>query len=680
MSALNGAGPKHENRLIHEKSPYLLQHAHNPVDWYPWGNEAFKKAGAEDKPVFLSIGYSTCHWCHVMERESFEDERVAEELNKNFVSVKVDREERPDVDSFYMDACMALNGSGGWPLSCFLAPEKKPFFAGTYFPKEDAYGRAGFLTLLRNIAGMWRDRRGEVDAAVAGLLEHISAESGKKSDFPKNADEEAFAALRRSFAGTNGGFGGAPKFPPLPSLLFLMRYGLAENEGGAFDMVRATLEHMRRGGICDAVGGGFFRYSTDERWLVPHFEKMLCDNAMHIYAYSEASALLDKSFERTARKTAEFALRDLRDGQGGFYTALDADSGGGEGRYYLWSPQEVEEALGRTDGARYCALYDVTGRGNFEGRSIPNLLKKAPSSDDRSFAASANRRLLEYRNRRPRPFRDDKVLTANNGLMTAALACAGRIFKERTYLEYAKECAEFVSQNLFSGGRLLARWRAGEAGIPAGCGDYAFFIWGLIELYEATFEPRWLEKALRLAESADGLFWDRAQGGCFLSGNDTDDLPLRRKEYYDGALPAANAVMAQNFIRLSRLTGDPKLEARAGAVFSGAAAGVRRHPAAYCGLLCAFEHAKTGGSELVIANGEGLGKMLLALPRFAPFHVAAVCGAGYEKMAELAPFTRDCKAAGGRATAYLCSGGACLPPMTDPSALRAQLERKAAVF
>lgn len=680
MSALKDAGPKHENRLIHEKSPYLLQHAHNPVDWYPWGDEAFEKARAEDKPVFLSIGYSTCHWCHVMERESFEDDRVAEELNKDFVSIKVDREERPDVDGFYMNACTALNGFGGWPLSCFLTPDKRPFFAGTYFPKEDTYGRAGFLTLLKNIAGLWRGRRSEAGAAAAGLLERISAEGGKEGAFPENADDEAYAELRRSFDGANGGFGGAPKFPSLSNLFFLMRYGLAKNESCAFDMVRATLEHMRRGGIRDAVGGGFFRYSTDERWLVPHFEKMLCDNALHIAAYSEASALLDKSFERTARETAEFALRDLRDGQGGFYTALDADSGEGEGRYYLWSPQEVEKALGRADGARYCALYDVTARGNFEGKSIPNLLRKAPSSEDRSFAASANRRLLESRNRRPRPFRDDKVLTANNGLMTAALACAGRIFKERTYLEYAKECAEFILRSLFSGERLLARWRAGESGIPAGCGDYAFFIWGLIELYEATFEPRWLERALRLTESADGLFWDRAQGGCFLSGSDANDLPLRRKEYYDGALPSANSVMARNFIRLSRLTGNPKLEARAKAVFAGAAAGVRRNPAAYCGLLCAFEHAKAGGSELVLANGGGLEKMLLALPRFAPFHVTAVCGADYEKMAELAPFTRDYRAIDGRATAYLCSGGACLPPITDPAALRARLGRKAAAF
>lgn len=680
MSLSNDVRPRHENRLIHEKSPYLLQHAHNPVDWYPWGDDAFEKAKTEDKPVFLSIGYSTCHWCHVMEHESFEDERVAEELNKSFVSIKVDREERPDVDSFYMNACMALSGSGGWPLNCFLTPDKKPFFAGTYFPKDDAYGRAGFLTLLRHIADMWRDKRGEVGAAAAGLLGHISERDAKKAAFQENADDGAYAELRRGFDSVNGGFGGAPKFPSLQNALFLMRYGLAKNESGAADMVRMTLGRMRRGGIYDHIGGGFFRYSTDERWLVPHFEKMLYDNALHIYTYSEASVLIDKSFERTVRETVEFVLRDLHDIQGGFYTALDADSEGGEGRCYLWSPQEVEEALGRADGARFCALYDVTARGNFEGQSIPNLLKEAPASSDADFAVSAKKRLLESRRRRPRPFCDDKVLTANNGLMTAALACAGRILKDKTYIGHAARCADFILRSLFSGDRLLARWRAGEAGIPAGCDDYAFLIWGLIELYEATFEPRWLGEALRLTDSADSLFWDKAQGGYYLSGSDINDLPLRQKEYYDGALPSANSVMAQNLIKLSRLTGDPKFEARLGAVLDSTAADVSSYPAAYCGLLCAFEHVKADGSELIIANGGGLEEMLPALPRFAPFQVTAVCGAGYEKMAELAPFTENYKAKDGLATAYLCSGGTCLQPITDPSALRAQLERKAAVY
>lgn len=680
MSVSNDVRPKYENRLIHEKSPYLLQHAHNPVDWYPWGNEAFERAKTEDKPVFLSIGYSTCHWCHVMERESFEDERVAEELNKSFVSIKVDREERPDVDNFYMNACMALNGSGGWPLNCFLTPDKRAFFAGTYFPKEDAYGRAGFLTLLRHIADMWRDNRDEVSAAAAGVLGHISERDAKKAALEENIDDDAYAALRRSFDSVNGGFGDAPKFPSLQNALFLMRYGLAKNESGAVDMVRTTLEHMGRGGIYDHIGGGFFRYSTDGRWLVPHFEKMLYDNALHIYAYSEASVLIDKGFERTVRETVEFVLRDLYDAQGGFYTALDADSEGGEGRCYLWSPQEVKEALGSANGARFCALYDVTARGNFEGKSIPNLLKGVPSSADADFAASVKKRLLEYRARRPQPFRDDKILTANNGLMTAALACAGRIFKDKIYLGYTRKCADFMLCNLFSGERLLARWRAGEAGIPAGCNDYAFLIWGLIELYEATFEPRWLGEALRLTDSADSLFWDKAQGGYYLSGSDIDDLPLRQKEYYDGALPSANSVMAQNLIKLSRLTGDSRFEARLGALLDSTAAGVSSYPAAYCGLLCALEHVKAGGSELIIANGEGFAKMLLTLPRFAPFHVTAVCGAGYEKMAELATFTKDYRARDGLATAYLCSGGTCLQPMTDPSALRARLERKAAVY
>lgn len=680
MSILNDTRPKYENRLIHEKSPYLLQHAHNPVDWYPWGNDAFEKAKAEDKPVFLSIGYSTCHWCHVMERESFEDEGVAAELNRSFISIKVDREERLDIDNFYMNACMALNGSGGWPLNCFLTPDKKPFFAGTYFPKDDAYGRAGFITLVRYIADMWRDKRGEVSADAARVLGRISERATKKAAFEENSDNEAYAELHHNFDSVNGGFGGAPKFPSLQNILFLMRYGLAKKDSGAIDMARVTLERMRRGGIYDHIGGGFFRYSTDEHWFVPHFEKMLYDNALHIYIYSEASVLIDKSFERTVRETAEFVLRSLHDIQGGFYTALDADSEGVEGKCYLWSAQEVEEALGRVDGARFCALYDVTDRGNFEGKSIPNLLKGVPSFADADFAVSANKRLLEYRGKRPQPFCDDKVLTANNGLMTAAFACAGRILNDKTYIKHARKCADFILRNLFSDERLLARWHAGEAGIPAGCNDYAFLIWGIIELYEATFEPRWLKEALRLTDSADSLFWDMAQGGYYLSGSDIDDLPMRQKEYYDGALPSANSVMAQNLIKLSRLTGDSKFEAHLKAILDSTAAEVSSYPAAYCGLLCAFEHVKADGSELIIANGKGLEKMLLALPRFAPFHVTAVCGAGYEEMAELAPFTENYKARDSLATAYLCSRNTCLQPMTDPSVLRVWLERKAVMY
>ena len=419
---------EHTNRLIHEKSPYLLQHAHNPVDWYPWGGEAFEKARRDDKPVFLSIGYSTCHWCHVMERESFEDDRVAAALNRDFVSIKVDREERPDVDHFYMSACTALSGAGGWPLSCFLTPDRKPFFAGTYFPREDRFGSPGFLTLLAAIAGMWRENRSRLTGSTDEILRHITdgTAAGREKVRP-DILETAFRALERSFDPEYGGFGSAPKFPCVQNLLFLMRYEVAHPGSGAAAMVAGTLDAMWKGGIHDAVGGGFCRYSTDRQWLLPHFEKMAYDNAMLLLAFSEASARIDPRFARMARETMDFCTRELREPSGGFATAIDADSDGAEGRFYLFTPEQVVRVLGAKDGARYCRLFRIAPGGNFDGRSIPNRIGVSFTPGDEEFAAAASRKLRVARSGRVPPFRDDKQLTGNNGLMVAAFAVAGHI-------------------------------------------------------------------------------------------------------------------------------------------------------------------------------------------------------------------------------------------------------------
>lgn len=659
----------HTNRLINEKSPYLLQHAHNPVDWYPWCDEAFEKAKAEDKPIFLSIGYSTCHWCHVMERESFEDEQVAELLNRNFVSVKVDREERPDVDNLYMEACMALTGSGGWPLSCFLTPDKRPFYAGTYFPKNDGPYGIGFLTLLRRISELWKTRREDLLKSSDEIMDAISRESGPCA-IEDGAETKAFEQLERSFDGRYGGFGGAPKFPSLQNLMFLTRYGLLHNCGRAFEMVKKTLDSMYQGGIFDHVGGGFCRYSTDRMWLVPHFEKMMYDNAMMIIAYSEAAALFGGHYADIARMTTEFCLREMKGPEGCFYTAIDADSEGAEGKFYLFSPDEVVKALGKPDGERFCRLFNITPRGSFEGKSIPNLIGKTLSDGDLLFSKSAAERLYKYRSRRIPPFLDDKSLAMNNGLMTAALAIEGRILKKPEYIEYAEKCADFVLTKMIKNGRLTGRWRAGEAAVPATSDDYAAVIFGLIELYESTFKPERLIKAVELTRDMNALFWDDADGGYFLSGSDVGDLPARRKNTQDGALPSGNSIAALNLLRLARLCANAEFEEYSNRIIKMAAPLANAYPSACCGLLSALLYLKDGGTEIVLARGDGFEDMLGALPAFSPFTAVCVLGKGCEQIYGVAPNLRQYKSEGGKATAYVCHKGSCSRPVTSAKALK----------
>jgi uncharacterized protein YyaL (SSP411 family) len=593
------------NRLAREKSPYLLQHARNPVDWYPWGTEAFATARERGVPIFLSVGYAACHWCHVMERESFEDAAVAEILNRHFVPVKVDREELPNVDHLYMTFCQAMTGSGGWPLTVFLSPEGKPFFAGTYFPKQTRQGRAGLLEVLPQIAQLWTDRREDVlnaaDGMTAKLGQRMSAAGGGQPGPGTLA--EAFEELARIYDPGWGGFGRAPKFPGAPWLLFLLRYARREGGDRARAMAEETLRVMRLGGIWDHLGGGFHRYAIDRQWLVPHFEKMLYDQALLALAYTEAFLHGgDPAFRRVAEEIFAYVLRDLQAPDGGFAAAEDADSEGEEGRFYLWTEGEVRSELG-ADTEAFADLFHLAADGNFaaetgerDGRNILHRLPPlaASAADFRLDAAglppaldAAREKLLAVRQRRVRPLRDDKVLTDWNGLMIAALARGAAAFGEPRYAEAAARAADFILARLRGpGGRLLHRYRDGEAAFPANLDDCAFLAWGLLELHGATGDARRLEQARLLAGEMIARYADERDGGFFFAAADEDPpLPLRLKIAADASLPSGNAVAAEVLLRLARLTGEAALEERARGVVRALAGELERSPLACAQLL-----------------------------------------------------------------------------------------------
>ncbi|MGN1002659.1 MAG: thioredoxin domain-containing protein, partial [Oscillospiraceae bacterium] len=586
------------NQLQHEKSPYLLQHAENPVDWRPWGAAAFEEAGREDKPVFLSIGYSTCHWCHVMAHESFESEEVAAVLNRSFIPVKVDREERPDVDAVYMDACMALNGSGGWPLTLLLTPEQKPFWAGTYLPRPQ------LLSLLKRASRRWAEDRETLAGAGDELTEHLRREEETRPGVPDRAlVEKGAAQFAQSYDSQWGGFGQAPKFPSAHNLLFLLRYAWLTGDGRAREMAEGTLEHMVRGGLFDHIGGGFSRYATDRRWLVPHFEKMLYDNALLALAYTEAWQQSRRDWCReTARRTADYVLAELTDPMGGFCCGQDADSDGVEGKYYVFTPEEVAEVLGREAAEDFCRRCGITAGGNFEGKSIPNRIADPDWERETAEDKVRRERLYAYRKTRTRLHRDDKVLTAWNGLMLAALARAGLLLDEPRYQEAAERAAGFIREHLKDGeGRLLARWREGEAAHPGKLEDYAFYAWGLLELYEADFHPEHLEEAAALAETLLDQFFDRERGGFYPYAREGEQLITRSKEVYDGAMPSGNAVAALVLSRLARLTGEEKWRQAAERQFAWLAGAVERYPAGHGFALLALLEELWPTAELVCA-------------------------------------------------------------------------------
>ncbi|NMA55002.1 MAG: thioredoxin domain-containing protein [Firmicutes bacterium] len=550
------------NRLIEEKSPYLLQHAHNPVDWYPWGEEAFAKAKKEKKPIFLSIGYSTCHWCHVMERESFDSEEVGMILNEKFVAIKVDREERPDIDAIYMTACQALTGQGGWPLTIIMTPDKKPFFAGTYFPKESSRGMPGLIDILRRVTALWEQDRQHLRQIGHRISTAMNNDIFRhdRGEVTEKALTNAFSYLASNFDSRWGGFSSAPKFPTPHNLSFLLRYWSTSADNTALKMVTTTLEAMYCGGIWDHIGFGFARYSTDDKWLVPHFEKMLYDNALLAICYLEAYQVTGKAlYAKIARQIFTYVIRDMSNPEGGFYTAEDADSEGEEGKFYLWTPAEIKSVLGKKAGDQFCRDYDISKQGNFNGRSIPNLISRGPIAGH----DEALQKLFVQREQRVRPFKDDKILTALNGLMIAALAYGSRVLGNKGYMTAAQKAVAFIESKLRrADGRLLARYRDNEAAHLAYLDDYAFLIWGLIELHQSTLRENYLQLALKLTDDMLELFWDPKEGGLFLYGRDAEELISRPKEIYDGATPAGNSVAAVNLIRLARLTKDRRLEQR----------------------------------------------------------------------------------------------------------------------
>jgi uncharacterized protein len=678
------------NRLAREKSPYLLQHAYNPVDWFPWGDEAFETAKREDRPIFLSIGYSTCHWCHVMERESFEDSEVAHLMNRVFVSIKVDREERPDVDHVFMTVCQMMTGSGGWPLNIIMTPDKKPFFAGTYFPKENMTGRIGMVDLTQRVAFLWAERRDEVlESAdkVSTALQQVT-DDAPGSVPGVGALDLAFQQFSERYDPQQGGFLPAPKFPTPHNLLFLLRHWHRTKEMNALRMVEHTLGAMRRGGLYDHVGFGFHRYSTDAEWLLPHFEKMLYDQAQTAIAYIEAfQATGNADYARTAREIFSYVLRDMSAPEGGFYSAEDADSEGEEGKFYVWKASEIEEVLGDSDARLFSRVFGVSPRGNFRdeatGRvSGTNVLHINEPLQDIAWRLeltpeelsqqieSARARLFAVRERRVHPHKDDKILTDWNGLMIAALARGAQAFGNEEYAAAARRAAEFVLGTLRSAdGRLLHRYRDGDAGLPAHADDYAFFIHGLLELYEATFEPRWLSMALELNRDFVDRFWDGSAGGFFFTSVESQELPVRKKEFYDGATPSANSVAACNLVRLARITGDLDHEAKAQEIGRAFAGSVSHVPSGYTQFLLALDFMLGPSHEVVIAGDLTAGDTteLLAAVRkpFVPNKVVVVRPNRDAEITRLAPYTKELDPIGGKATAYVCAGFTCQLPTTD---------------
>ncbi|MFW6110577.1 MAG: thioredoxin domain-containing protein [Thermoproteota archaeon] len=687
---------KSPNRLIHEKSPYLLQHAYNPVDWYPWGAEAFKKAAEEDKPVFLSIGYSTCHWCHVMKDESFTDPEVAELLNETFISIKVDREERPDIDSIYMKVCQMMTGRGGWPLTILMAPNKKPFFAATYIPKEPRFGRVGIKELIRRVKNRWESQRQElVNTAekVTSLLHQTEQrfKRTKKGVIDKSLLDVAYRTLSKQFDERHGGFGGSPKFPRPQILLFLLRYWKRTGKDRAIRMVEMTLREMRLGGIYDQVGFGFHRYSTDSSWLVPHFEKMLYDQAMLIMAYSEAYQAAPKHrYKQTVEEIISYLLRDMTDPGGGFYSAEDADSEGEEGKFYLWTVDEVRQILPVEESELVLTTFNLDEGGNFQdeatlkksGKNILYLNESLEKIADkleipivtlRERLEKARKRLFQAREKRVHPKKDDKILTDWNGLIIAALARAAQVFDSEDYFRAAKCAANFIVEHLrASGGRLYHRYRDGNCAIEAFIDDYAFLIWGLLELYEASLEVEYLELANELNEEMLTHFWDDENGGFYFTSKDAEDTLVRAKKVRDGVYPSGNSVALMNLLRLARMTSNPDWEGKASEMLETFSGEISKSPTAYTYLLAGMDFALGPSYEVVVVGNlqDTKTQELLRLLRvnFIPNKVVLFRPLGEKspRISKVADFTRNFSGQEGEATVYVCSDYSCHAPTSDP--------------
>ncbi len=670
------------NKLIGEKSPYLLQHAYNPVEWYPWGAAAFEKAKAEDKPIFLSIGYSTCHWCHVMTHESFEDREVAEPLNRDFVSIKVDREERPDIDTVYMSVCQAMTGSGGWPLTVIMTAEQKPFFAGTYLPKKASFGRMGLLELLEEVKRLWKTNRLRLESAgeeIVSIIREQNTSAGAKAPLLREILNKAAMQFEKNYDPEWGGFGAAPKFPAPHNLLFLMRYSEAERLPKPLEMAEKTLVQMYRGGIFDHIGGGFSRYSTDEKWLVPHFEKMLYDNALLSYIYTEAYVCTRRElYKNAAVLTFDYVMRELANDHGAFFCGQDADSDGVEGKYYVFTPEEVKGVLGKLDGEKFCRYYGITEKGNFEKKSIPNLIYNPDFEEKNEKMRSLCVELYKYRSERTRLHKDDKILTSWNSLMIAAFAKAGFALDEPKYLEAAEKAQKFIAKNLVdSNGRLLVRWKEGEAAIAGHLDDYAFYIFALLELYGSVFEAYYLKEAILFARQMINSFFDREEGGFYFYGSEAEKLIARPKEVYDGAMPSGNSVAALCLARLADLTGDIELGEIAEKQLNFIASAVCAYPSAYGFSMIALLESAYPSAELICCTSENKApdelKKYLQEERQNRLNIILKTPSNRESLTQIASYTGEYPIPDNGSVYYLCKNRACLKPVKSMEEIKENL-------
>ncbi|MCH2113747.1 MAG: thioredoxin domain-containing protein [Pirellulales bacterium] len=670
------------NHLAKETSPYLLQHKNNPVDWYPWGKEALALSKREKKPIFLSIGYSACHWCHVMEHESFEDESIAKALNEKFVCIKVDREERPDLDQIYMNATQRMTGGGGWPMSVFLTPDLKPFYAGTYWPPRATPSHAGFDQVIESVAAAWQNKREAVKDAADEITRVLANDGGQMLAGGSLSQElltGAVERLGRNFDSAYGGFGGAPKFPAPMSLQLLLRQWHRGRDATALNMVCVTLDRMAAGGIYDHLGGGFARYTVDAQWLVPHFEKMLYDNGLLVATYIEAyQATRNENYARIAQETVDYVLRDMTDPLGGFYSTEDADSEGVEGKFYTWTPQQIREVLGEEAAATFGQVYDVTQQGNFEHTNILNLPKslveqaktlgREPEELKRELRDS-RAKLFAAREKRVHPHKDDKVIVAWNGLMIDAMARAGVVLREPKYLEAAEKAADFLLTHLRSEeGRLLHTWRRGQAKLPAYLDDYTCLANGLVSIYEANFSSRHLDEAIKLMDIVLDKFGDSEAGGFFFTADDHEKLIVRSKEIFDNAVPSGNAMAATVLARLAKLTGDSKYHEASRQTMLAAASLMRRAPSATSQTLIAVDFELGPTFEMVLAADfqEPSGREVLAdlQARYLPNKVLAVASA--TPSTALVDLLRGKEMLGGAPTLYICEGFTCQAPAQGP--------------
>ena len=679
------------NKLINEKSPYLLQHAHNPVDWFPWADEAFKKARIEDKPIFLSIGYSTCHWCHVMERESFEDEEVAKLMNDAFVSIKVDREERPDIDGIYMSVCQMITGGGGWPLTIVMTPDKKPFFVGTYFPKHNRFNRIGMMELVPRLKEFWDTKKEEVLKSANDIALSLNTQGfiSDSSEIDETILDKAYNELNSRFDETYGGFGNAPKFPSPHNLLFLLRYWKSENELKALEMVEKTLTEMRRGGIYDHIGFGFARYSTDQHWLVPHFEKMLYDQAMLVMAYTETYLATKNIFyKETAEEILRYVLRNMTHPEGGFYSAEDADSEGEEGKFYLWDADEIRNVLERDESDFAISVFNVADDGNWIDESkgmMPGTnilhLKKTIKELAEDFNVSVDvfsrklesirKKLFDYREKRIHPYKDDKILTDWNGLMISAFAKASQAFNDKRFSEAATIAYSFINKYLTNKeGKLIHRFRENVSGLPAHIDDYAFMINASIDLYETTFEIKYLKRAIELNEILIQEFWDDQNSGFYFTSSRNEKLIARQKEVYDGAIPSGNSVALLNLIRLSRFTADVSFEKKASELVKYFSSNILKSPSMFSMFMCGLDFLFSSSTEIVIVSESiddfTMNGLDFIRSIYDPNRVILLKSDDNDKsFADLFPFTTDMKIKDKNITFFICRNFVCNQPVNS---------------